>query len=102
MKFSIEGVECKIYSSVHQSDGYIFLKKQTDEYDSIDATTFSLEETEKIRFFLEMVGNFSVSSSPSTYYPGYGSRVTMMSIYVSRETIDELFSNFLIEKLKTI
>jgi len=102
MKITIEGIECKIGSAVHQSDGYIFIKKQLGEYESIDATTFSLKEANDLRAFLEQIDGFSVSSSSTTYYPGYGHRITIVSIYVSRETIDELFSNFLIEKLKTV
>jgi len=102
MKIIIEGVECEIGSSVHQSTGNIFIRKQVGEHQFIEATTFSLGEAEKIRNFLETKCNFSVSVTPPTKYIGYSHRVTMMSIYVSRETIDELFSNFLIEKLKTI
>jgi len=100
MKITISGVECEIGSSVHQSTGYIFLTKQVADYEFIEATTFSLEKADKVRSFLENVGNFSVSVASPTKYIGYGHRVTMMSIPVSSQTINDMFSKYLLEKMK--
>jgi len=94
---NIEGIKCKIGSGVHQGSGNIFL---TPGDGRVDYEGNSLGFTEDEARIINKKFNGRLNLSSSTFMGHlYGRRVTMLSLYVSSEEIQEMFMNYFLNNL---
>lgn len=89
---NIEGIKCRITSGVHQGCGDIFL---TPGDGRVDYEGNSLGFTEDESIIINKKFNDRLNLSSSTFMGHlYGRRVTMLSLYISSEEIQEMFKNY--------
>jgi len=93
----IEEIKCRITSGVHQGNGNIFL---TPGDGRVDYEGNSLGFTEYEARKINKKFNDRLNLSSSTFMGHlYGRRVTMLSLYVSSEEIQEMFMNYFLNNL---
>ena len=96
----IGGIKCRIRSSVHQNSGNIFL---TPGDGRVDYEGNSLGFTEDEARIINKKFNDRLNLSSSTFMGyKYGRRVTIISMYVNRDDIQDMFIKFLKKSLKSL
>lgn len=92
-KITIGGVKCIISSSVHQSTGDIFFRKDAGDSTHYIDEMFTKDEAIKVMHYLKLK-NWHPRCSDSTYFGGWGHRVSLISIYMSEDDIQEAFVSY--------
>jgi len=94
---NIEGIKCKIGSGVYHGTGLIILTPGDGRVDyEGNGLGFTEDEARKINKKF----NDRLNLSSSTFMGHlYGRRVTMLSLYVSSEEIQEMFMNYFLNNL---
>ena len=93
----IEGIKCRIGSSVHQNRGYIFISTGDGRVDD-EGNSLGFTEDEARIINKKFNSRLDLSSSTFMGYK-YGRRVSTMSMYVSQDKIQEMFLKFLLKNL---
>jgi len=96
----IEGVKCRIGSSVHQNSGYIFFSPGDGRVDD-DGCSLGFTEDEARILDKKFNGRLNLSSSTFVDYK-YGRRVTSISMYVNSDDIQDMFVKFLKKYMKSL
>ena len=96
----IEGIKCRIGSSVHQKSGYIFFSPGDGRVDD-DGCSLGFTESEARILNNKFNGRLNLSSSTFVDYK-YGRRVTSISMYVNSDDIQDMFVKFLKKSLKSL
>ena len=96
----IEGIKCRIGSSVHQNSGYIFISPGDGRVDD-EGNSLGFTEDEARILNKKFNGRLDLSSSTFIGYK-YGRRVSIISMYVSNDDIQKMFVKFLKKSLKSL
>jgi len=96
----IEGIKCRIGSSVHQNSGYIFFSPGDGRVDD-DGCSLGFTESEACILDNKFNGRLNLSSSTFVDYK-YGRRVTSISMYVNSDDIQDMFVKFLKKYMKSL
>jgi len=89
---NIEGIKCKIGSGVYHGTGNIILTPGDGRVD-YEGNSLGFTEDEAIKINKKFNDRLNLSSSTFMGHL-YGRRVTMLSLYVSSEEIQEMFKNY--------
>ena len=92
-KITIDGVDCLMSSSVHQSMGDIFFRKDPKDQTYYIFDMFTEEERNKVVKYLEDNGCHP-NYSDSTHFNGWGRRTSLISIFMGQEAIQEAFVDY--------
>ena len=92
-KITIDGIDCLISSGVHQSTGDIFFRKDPNGEKHYVYEMFTEDEARKIIDYLTSK-NWSANCSSSTYFAGWGRRVSLVSVYMGQDAIQEAFVDY--------
>lgn len=90
-KTKIAGITLIMSASVHQSTGHIYFRKIDDG--SFTSQSFSVEEALAIQKELNRMA-WSTSLSSATYFPGYGERISCISVFMGQEMINDAFGTY--------
>ena len=96
----IEGIKCRITSGVHQGCGDIFLTPGDGRVD-YEGNSLGFTEDESIIINKKFNDRLNLSSSTFMGYK-YGRRVTIISMYVNSDDIQDMFVKFLKKSLKSL
>ena len=96
----IEGIKCRIGSSVHQNSGYIFFSTGDGRVDD-DGCSLGFTEDEARILDKKFNGRLNLSSYTFVDYK-YGRRVTSISMYVNSDDIQDMFVKFLKKYMKSL
>jgi hypothetical protein len=96
----IEGIKCRIGSGVHQNSGYIFISPGDGRVD-YEGNGLGFTEDEARIINKKFNGRLELSSSTFMGY-SYGRRVSIISMYVGVDDIQEMFVKFLKKYIKNL
>jgi hypothetical protein len=93
----IKGIKCRIGSSVHQNSGYIFISPGDGRVD-YEGNSLGFTEDEA-RIINKRFGGIFRGYDSTFISHMYGYRVSIMSMYVSQDEIQQMFVKFLMKSL---
>lgn len=94
----ISGIKCSVSGGVHQGSGRIYISTG-DGRKSSDGVSLGFTKDEARRIESQLGGRVSWSS-PTWMGYSYGDRVLMLSLYVTSDEIDDMFTHHLLSQLK--